>query len=196
MRAASPSSAGGSPAGRPPWFDTDVVAAARGLLGWRLISEIDGARVVAELAEVEAYDGESDPASHAFRGRTARNAAMFGPPGTLYVYRSYGIHWCMNVVSGPEGQPSAVLLRGATVLEGRGAAVERRGREDHLADGPGKLAQALGVTDVYDGHLLTTAPLRLAPPVRAVERSIATPRVGISRAVERPWRFVVESWPQ
>lgn len=177
-----------------PWLADDVLTAARDLLGWRLVSDIGGKRVVAELNEVEAYAGETDPASHAFRGETARNGSMFGPPGGLYVYRSYGIHWCMNVVVGPPGTARAVLLRGADVVEGLGHAVERRGRLKNVADGPGKLTQALGVTGDMDGHNMTKNPLRLLPPKRSVTHVEATPRIGISKAVDLPWRFVATEW--
>jgi DNA-3-methyladenine glycosylase len=178
----------------PPWFSEDILEVAAALLGWRLISDIDGERVVADVAEVEAYAGETDPASHAFRGRTSRNVAMFGPPGRLYVYRSYGIHWCMNVVAGVPGVARAVLLRGAEIAEGTETALRRRGRSDHLADGPGKLTQALGVTDDMDGHDLREAPLRLVEPQRPVRSATTSPRVGISKATERQWRFVATGW--
>ncbi len=171
-----------------------VLAAAEGLLGWALRSEIERRPVVVVLTEVEAYDGPDDPASHAYRGRTARNASMFAAPGTAYVYRSYGIHWCLNVATGPEGSGSAVLLRGGIVIEGEEVAVARRGRRDHLADGPGKLAQALGVTrDLVDGtSLLGGGPLTLGERATDLEGTVlATPRVGISKAADRPWRFVL-----
>lgn len=177
-----------------PWLEPDVLVAARRLLGWRLESGIGGATVVGEINEVEAYAGETDPASHAYRGETTRNGAMFGEPGSLYVYRSYGIHWCMNVVTGEAGIARAVLLRGARIVEGRPIAEERRGRTDHLADGPGKLTQALGVTDAENAHYLVQEPLRLLPPTRIVTDTETTPRIGISKAVEWPWRFVASEW--
>lgn len=168
------------------------MAAAKGMLGWRIISDVAGQRVVATINEVEAYAGEQDAASHAHRGETPRNKVMFGAPGGLYVYRSYGIHWCMNVVVGPAGLARAVLLRGALVTDGLSTAMARRGRSDHLADGPGKLTQALGVTGDLDGHEVDKPPLvidRLAKQPAHIE---ATPRVGISRAVDKPWRFVAQ----
>jgi len=165
-----------------------VVAAARALLGMHLVSETADGRAAIVLTEVEVYGGADDPASHAHRGRTQRNQAMFGPPGTLYVYRSYGIHWCANVVCGPVGTPSAVLLRGGTVVDGEDLVRARRGRSDHLTDGPGKLCQALGITGELDGSSVLTGPVRLEGSSSGRVR--ATPRVGISRAVERPWRFV------
>lgn len=169
----------------------EVVAAARGLLGRTLVGEVDGIVCAVLLTEVEAYGGADDPASHAFRGRTARTAAMFGPPGTLYVYRSYGIHWCMNAVTGPEGAGSAVLLRGGVPTRGIEHMERRRGRRDHLTDGPGKLAQALGVTGEHDGTSLYDGPVRIEGAPGA-GRITAGPRVGISRAAARPWRFVLD----
>lgn len=167
-----------------------VLEAAPALLGWRLRSRIDDVVTEVVITEVEAYDGDNDPASHAFRGRTPRNQAMFDEPGGLYVYRSYGIHWCMNVVAGEEGRAAAVLLRGGVPTAGVEAMKRRRGRGDHLTDGPGKLCQALGVTGAHDGtRLLGGGPLSLKPgrPPVSIER---TPRIGISKAVDRPWRFV------
>jgi DNA-3-methyladenine glycosylase len=165
--------------------------AAPGLLGSLLISEVGGRAVTARITEVEAYKGSDDPASHAFRGRTGRNGSMFERPGTLYVYRSYGIHWCANVAAGPEGIGWGVLFRAGDIVDGLGVARARRGRDSDLANGPGKLTQALGVDHTHDGtYLLDGAgPIRIergTPP----EVVLATPRVGISTAVDRPWRFV------
>jgi DNA-3-methyladenine glycosylase len=167
----------------------DVVAAARGLLGRRLRSEIGGLACEVVLTEVEAYGGDDDPASHGFGGRTTRNASMFRAAGTLYVYRSYGIHWCLNAVTGAVGEPAAVLLRGARPVLGEEHMRRRRGRADHLCDGPGKLAQALGVTGEQDGTSLLEGPVWLVGEPPARRRIAAGPRVGISRATESPWRF-------
>jgi DNA-3-methyladenine glycosylase len=167
----------------------DVVAAARGLVGRRLRSEVGGVACEVLLTEVEAYGGADDPASHGFRGRTPRNASMFAPAGTLYVYRSYGVHWCMNVVTGPAGQASAVLLRGGRPLAGEEHMRRRRDREDHLCDGPGRLSQALGVTGEMDGTSLLDGAVRLLGEAAPGTVAAAGPRVGISRAVDRPWRF-------
>ena len=169
-----------------------VLEAAPLLLGAVIWTEIDRVRVAVELNEVEAYGGATDPASHAHRGRTTRNLPMFAAPGTLYVYRSYGIHWCVNVSCGPEGEASAVLLRGGCVVEGQDAAIHRRGRGTNLADGPGKLCQALAIT----GDLTGTQPDGVSlgftfPDGRPAHRT--TPRIGISKAVERRWRFVTDS---
>lgn len=175
-----------------PDLSGTVEQVARRLLGHRLRTDFGG-RTAVVIEEVEAYGGADDPASHAYRGRTARNASMFGPAGTLYVYRSYGVHWCANVVTGTEGTGEAVLIRGGRVVEGMELVLARRGRRDHLTDGPGKLTQALGITGDHDGTSVLAGPVRLeegpAPDPALVSR---TPRIGISREAERPWRFVVE----
>lgn len=150
------------------------------------------------IVEVEAYGGAGDPASHAFRGPTARNATMFGPPGHLYVYRSYGLHWCANVVCGPEGEASAVLLRGLTPVAGIAAMAAARGpaarSERDLCSGPGKLCQALGIDGGLDGADLVSG----AAGVTVVEDGRPPPacpgiggRIGLSVATESPWRFYV-----
>jgi DNA-3-methyladenine glycosylase len=165
---------------------------ARGLLGWTFLREGVGGRIV----EVEAY-APDDPASHAFRGRTARNAAMFAAPGTLYVYRSYGIHWCVNVACEPEGTGAAVLLRALEPTHGIEEMRRRRGGvpDALLCAGPGRLTQALGITGESDGRPILQPPFGLVPPDGPVE-VVATPRVGITKAVELPWRYVVtgSSW--
>jgi DNA-3-methyladenine glycosylase len=169
----------------------DVFGVAESLLGWTLRSSIGGEVAAVTITETEAYAGSDDPASHAYRGETARNATMFGPAGLLYVYRSYGIHWCMNVVAGPQGLAHAVLLRGGEVSEGRDLMVRRRGRAAPLTDGPGKLCQALGVTGEHDGVDLRSGPLELLPGPGLGRRGIErTPRVGISKATRRRWRYV------
>ena len=155
--------------------------------------------VAVRLTEVEAYDGADDPASHAFRGRTPRNAIMFGPPGFLYVYFSYGMHWAANVVCGPDGRSSAVLLRAGEVVEGielaRSAAAAAI-RDRDLARGPGRLAQALGLTgDHLGSDLFGDGPVTLTPAVRAVQQVSAGPRVGVSVAADRPWRFWITDDP-
>ena len=175
-------------------LSSDVLVAARQLLGWRLSTELDDEPTAVIITEVEAYAGLDDPASHAYRGRTKRNGSLFAGPGTLYVYLSYGIHWCMNVVIGDLETPNAILLRGGEPVEGLETMVRRRGRADHVADGPGKLTQALGVTGDDDGEDLVSGPVRLIPAdLPSNRRVVATPRIGISKAVDWPWRFVVES---
>lgn len=163
------------------------------LLGLRLRTEFSPGATEVLITEIEAYAGGRDPASHAYRGQSPRNASMFGGRGTLYVYRSYGLHWCMNIVTGAEGDPSAVLLRGGTPLRGARIMAQRRGRSDHLTDGPGKLTQALAVGGEHDGTSVFTGPVRLLDGPQHAGRISATPRVGISKAVERPWRFVLVS---
>lgn len=115
---------------------------------------------------------------------------MWGPPGTVYVYLSYGIHWCANIVTGPNGTPAAVLLRGGAVVEGEEAAVERRGRPDHLADGPGKLSQSLGLDGAASGTTVWDGPLSISLRLNTCMAFDVTPRVGITKATARPWRFV------
>lgn len=169
-----------------------VLDAAEGLLGRRLTSTIGGNETAVVITEVEAYAGEEDPASHAYRGETPRTRVMFGPPGGLYVYRSYGIHWCMNVVCGEPGIARAVLLRGGDPVSGRPLMEERRGRADHLTDGPGKLSQALGVTGDHDGTSVLDGPVTVGEERLLYGTVVTTPRIGISKAVEREWRFVLK----
>lgn len=161
------------------------------------------------IVEVEAYRGADDPASHAYRGPTRRNATMFGPPGRLYVYFTYGVHWCANVVCGPEGTAQAVLLRALAPVAGveemrRARQASRAGRPDRplgdrlLASGPARLCQALGITGDDDGADLVRSDRRL----RVVDDGILPPRrpglsgrVGLSRAAELPWRFFLAGDP-
>jgi DNA-3-methyladenine glycosylase len=164
-----------------------------------ITSDIDGARVRLRLTEVEAYAGEGeDPGSHAFRGMTPRNATMFGPPGHLYVYFTYGMHWCANVVTGPEGSASAVLLRAGEIVEGVEVARERRSsaRSDRdLARGPARLALALGLSGDVDGVDLldATSPVRLTIARRPLPPHVITARTGVSGAgAATPWRFAVD----
>jgi DNA-3-methyladenine glycosylase len=172
----------------------DVFSVAEDILGWTLLSSIDGETTAVTITETEAYAGSDDPASHAYGGKTPRNAIMFGRPGLLYVYRSYGIHWCMNVVVGAEGVAHAVLLRGGEVTVGRDLVVRRRGRPAPLTDGPGKLCQGLGVTGDMDGVDLRDGPIRLSPgPGLGAGTVVRTPRIGISKATGRLWRFVAVS---
>ena len=147
------------------------------------------------IIEVEAYGGESDAGSHAWRGPTPRTQLMYGPPGYWYVYLSYGVHWCANVVVEDEGRASAVLIRAIEPLEGIGQMRADRGsvRDRDLANGPGKLTKAMGFGGELNGAFIATSPVRLvddgiAPPVKA----ITTPRIGLSehRAPETPWRFL------
>ena len=169
-----------------------VVPAAQGLLGCRLA----GHGVTVRITEVEAYAGTAgDPASHAHRGRTPRNAVMFGPAGHAYVYFTYGMHWCVNVVTGPDGEASAVLLRAGEVVDGLDLARSRRPavrRDVDLARGPARLCAALGIDrSVYGTDLLGDGPVRLRPPAEPVPAAavVAGPRVGVTGAHDVPWRF-------
>jgi DNA-3-methyladenine glycosylase len=148
------------------------------------------AGVSVRLTEVEAYDGADDPGSHAFRGQTRRNAVMFGPPGHLYCYFTYGMHVCCNVVCGAEGTPSAVLLRAGEVVDGIGLARERRPRSSDrdLARGPARLCRALDIQLTHDGTDLAAGPITLTLGEQATAVSTG-PRVGLRHAPDRPWRY-------
>lgn len=166
------------------FFDRSVHEVAPELIGCRL--EVNGCAGV--IVETEAYDA-TDPACHAFGGITPRNEVIFGPPGRAYVYLSYGIHSLLNAVTEPQGSAAAVLIRALEPTEGIELMRERRGREDELCTGPGKLTQALGVGLELNGAELTAPPFRLlAPPKGARPEVVAGPRIGITKAVERPWR--------
>jgi DNA-3-methyladenine glycosylase len=147
------------------------------------------------IVEVEAYDQE-DPASHGFRGRTARNASMFGPPGHAYVYRSYGVHWCLNLVCANEGRAEAALVRALDPTHDLDTMRVRRGVDDPrlLCSGPGRLCQALGITREHDGRPLDEPPFELRAARDPVE-VVAGTRVGLTRAAERPWRFGLAGSP-
>ena len=176
---------------RRDFFARSVHEVAPDLIGATLLVDGVGGRIV----EVEAYD-QQDPASHAYRGSTRRNAAMFGPPGHAYVYRSYGIHWCLNLVCGGEGVPEAVLIRALEPTSGLALQQSRRGVEDvrALCSGPGKLCQALGITREHDGLALDVPPFRLE--ARAEIPEIVTgPRIGITRATELNWRYMSAGSP-
>jgi DNA-3-methyladenine glycosylase len=166
---------------------------ARTLLGCRLVSTVDGLRAGGVIVEAEAYAGPNDPASHAATrsGVTERNRAMFGPAGRAYVYRSYGVHWCMNVVTGPVGEAQAVLLRGLEPLEGGTEMARRRGRPP-LGAGPGRLCQALGITGALYGHDLSQPPLQLLPGWNVPDAFVGVSgRIGVSAAADWPYRFYV-----
>jgi len=176
---------------RRSFFARSVHEVAPDLIGTTLLVDGVGGRIV----EVEAYDQE-DPASHAYRGRTPRNASMFGPPGHAYVYRSYGIHWCLNLVCGAEGVPEAALVRALEPTAGLDEQRRRRGRDDvrALCSGPGKLCQALAVTGEHDGLALDRPPFRLTER-RDVPEIVTGPRVGLTRATELSWRYFEEGSP-
>jgi DNA-3-methyladenine glycosylase len=167
------------------FFARSVHEVAPELVGVTLL--VDGVGGV--VVEVEAYDHE-DPAAHGYRGRTERNASMFGPPGHAYVYRSYGIHWCLNLVCEQEGSASAVLLRALEPTAGLDVMRSRRGLDDErlLCAGPGRLCQALAVTGEHDGLPLDRPPFELHTRAREPE-VVAGPRIGITQATDRPWRY-------
>ena len=179
-----------------PFYDRPVLEVARDLLGAVVIH----GDVAVRLTEVEAYAGDVDPASHAFRGPTQRNAVMFGPGGHAYVYFTYGMHFCVNLVCGPEGRASAVLLRAGEVCAGVEKARSRRpGAADRdLARGPARLTKALGIDRALDGADVTrrTSPLQVRRgepvPDSVVRRG---PRVGVNAAAELPWRFWADGDP-
>ena len=176
---------------KPGDFMADSHEVARALIGAMLLVDGVGGRIV----ETEAYD-RLDPASHSFSGPTARNQAMFGPPGRAYVYRSYGIHWCLNFVCREEGHGAGVLIRSLEPLLGLDVMRERRGLEDVrlLCSGPGRLGQALGIAPELNGRRLDQLPFQVTPaaePLPVVEG----PRIGISKAKEVHWRFGLQDSP-
>lgn len=195
------------------WLARSSLDVARGLLGAELRTTTAQGSVTVRLTEVEAYCGSQDPGSHAYRGRTARNATMFGPAGRLYVYFSYGMHWCANLVTGTEGTASAVLLRAGEVIDGVELARLRRptSRADRdLASGPARLATALGLSGSDDGAALEgsdvvnaredrSTRVSLRVPVEPVDRWQQGPRTGVSGAggsgLHYPWRFWVTGDP-
>lgn len=186
------------PSFQPGLLQRSAPEVARALLGALLVSEVGGIRTAGVIVETEAYLGTDDPASHAATrsGMTPRNRAMFGPAGRAYVYRSYGVHWCMNVVTGPEGRAAAVLLRGVEPVEGLDVMARRRGRSADLGSGPGRLCQALGITDALYGHPLDRAPLRLEPGWSVPDEDVAvSARVGVSKARDWPLRYFVRGSP-
>jgi DNA-3-methyladenine glycosylase len=167
------------------FFDRSVHKVAPELIGATLLVNGVGGRIV----EVEAYH-HTDPAAHSYRGPTARNAVMFGPPGAAYVYRSYGIHWCLNFVCEAEGSASAVLIRALEPTEGLAVMRRRRGLTDEraLCSGPGKLCQALAVSSRHNGLPLDRTPFELRARGETPDIAVG-PRIGISKAVEYPWRY-------
>ena len=180
----------GRPIGRG-FFDRSVHDIAPELIGAVLLVEGTGGVIV----EVEAYH-HNDPAAHSYRGETARNAAMFGPPGHAYVYRSYGMHWCLNFVCEAEGSASAVLIRALQPSHGLDAMAARRGLEEprQLCSGPGKAAQALGITLAHNCLPLDQPPFALYRRVTAPE-IVTGPRIGITKAAELPWRYALRQSP-
>lgn len=181
------------------FYARDTKLVARDLLGRLLVSTVAGRRCVARIVETEAYLGPHDPASHAAGWRrTARNEVMYGEPGALYVYFTYGMHWCANVVTEREGFPSAVLLRAVEPLEGVETMRRRRGKVDLrlIGSGPARLTQALGIGRLHNGHRLTEPPLWIAAGAPVLRREqLAGPRVGIRVAADWKLRFCLRHSP-
>jgi DNA-3-methyladenine glycosylase len=176
-----------------------VLEVAPTLLGAIVRHETGDGAVAVRLTEVEAYAGQQDPGSHAYKGPTARNRVMFGAPGHLYVYFTYGMHYCCNVVVGEEGHASAVLLRAGEVVEGTDLARSRRrnGPDRDLARGPARLCQALGIDLSCNGAFLGEGPLTLRLPdtPHPADQVRTGPRVGLRQASEHPWRFWIADEP-
>lgn len=174
------------------WLQADSLQVAPRLLGWELVSHVGDATTAGRIVEVEAYHGTSDPASHAYRGLTPRTAPMFQTGGTIYVYLSYGLHTCLNIVTGPVGEAQAVLIRALEPTVGPSVMAARRRTTNprQLASGPGKLAQALGIGLSLSGTQLGGV-LELRPPATPPNPAAITagPRIGIRQATDRPWRF-------
>jgi len=170
---------------RRSFFDRPVLKVAPDLIGATLLVNGVGGRIV----EVEAYH-HTDPAAHSYNGRTERNGVMFGPPGYAYVYRSYGIHWCLNFVCEEQGSASAVLIRALEPVAGIAAMRRRRGVTDEraLCSGPGKLCEALAVADRHNGLPLDKAPFELRARIETPEIAVGV-RIGITKATEHPWRY-------
>ena len=180
------------------FFEQDTVEVARGLIGARLHVLPGAGELVGRIVETEAYLGEDDPASHAARGPTPRSAIMFGPPGVAYIYFIYGVHHCLNFVTRPEGKAGAVLIRALEPVRGQQIMAEGRGldtarfRDRDLCSGPGKLCQALGIDQGWNGAALDgSSPHRLwVSPCREIPAEVvASPRIGIRKAVDWPFRF-------
>ncbi|HXX55415.1 MAG TPA: DNA-3-methyladenine glycosylase [Methanoregula sp.] len=182
------------------FYERDAITVATGLLGCCLVHREDGFVTAGRIVETEAYL-QGDPAAHSFRGRTPRTSVLFGPPGHAYVYFVYGMHWCMNVVTGTGEDRGAVLLRALEPVEGIPAMEERRKTKELrlLCSGPARLAQALAITGEFNGSSLLTGPLRIVSkdhsPVdgtRGTEEIVQTTRVGISKAQDKPYRFYLK----
>jgi DNA-3-methyladenine glycosylase len=175
-----------------------AVDVAKALLGCTVVGGVSGEIVVAKIVETEAYD-QTDAASHSYNGVTPRTEIMFGPAGHLYVYFTYGMHYCCNVVVGENGYGAAVLIRAVEPLEGKTIMAERRHQpinSPNLTNGPAKFAQAFGINKSMNGHNLLYPPLALIPKIAlSPDEIILTTRIGISKAKDLPWRFVIAGSP-
>ncbi|HEY7026900.1 MAG TPA: DNA-3-methyladenine glycosylase [Gemmatimonadales bacterium] len=181
------------------FFGRETVDVARELLGARLVSNLRGVRTAGRIVEVEAYLGAQDPASHAYAYRRHRqNESLYGPLGSWYVYLSYGMHWCANLVAGPQGEGSAILIRALEPLEGLSVMRRRRGGapDRELCAGPGRLTQAMGITRALDGLSMPKAPIVIVSDEQPAEGSIATTRrIGLTKAADWPLRFAIRGSP-
>ncbi|HEY6283804.1 MAG TPA: DNA-3-methyladenine glycosylase [Nitrososphaerales archaeon] len=179
---------------RRPFFERYTPLVARGLLGCRLVRVLDDQRVAGFVVETEAYRGQRDPASHAFRGRTKRNEVMFGRAGHAYVYFTMGAHFCLNITTEHKETPAAVLIRAIEPVEGIGAMMRNRGLDDlnRLADGPGKLAKALGIDRDLDGEDIVRSTRLFLERGTKPKEILASSRVGISAGKSFKWRFFVQ----
>ena len=176
-------------------LELDSVAVAPRLLGSLLIRETPAGLMVGKIVETEAYH-QRDAASHSYRGQTPRNSVMFGPAGVAYVYFTYGMHYCFNVVTGHAGEGSAVLIRAIEPVEGRELMRANRGGRDDATNGPAKLCQALGIDRALNSHDLSRPPLQLLLQPELDQKDIVqTTRIGISRERHQPWRFYIKDNP-
>lgn len=173
------------------FFARPTLEVAAALLGRKFVHESEEGVASGRIVEVEAYCGELDPGSHAFRGKTPRNTVMFGPPGHLYVYFTYGMHFCCNVVCESDGVAGAVLLRAIEPVDGIDLMIERRGTEviRDLARGPARLCQALGIDRRHNGTDLTVPPMWIEQRRRVVGKIKSSPRIGLRPGIDQPWRF-------
>jgi DNA-3-methyladenine glycosylase len=179
------------------FFERYTPVVARDLLGCRLVRVDDGRRLSGIIAETEAYRGSRDPASHAYVGKTGRNRVMFGEAGHAYVFFAYGFHHCLNVTTEPPGKPGAVLLRAIQPVEGVSEMVRNRGLQGraHIADGPGRLTQALRVDRSFDDEDFVTSRRLFIESGQEPARIGTSPRIGVSRGKNRRWRFFVLGTP-
>jgi DNA-3-methyladenine glycosylase len=186
-----------------PFYDRPPDVVAKELLGKLLVRDLDGETLIGRITETEAYFGADDPASHAYAGQTPRNSVMFGPPGFAYVYFIYGMHFCLNVSCLPPGTAAAVLVRAVVPVEGVDTMARLRKQSPAakpalLTGGPGKLCQAMGITIANSNGLDLTdpvSPVRLEYDGQSPPPHVVTPRIGLKKAVELPYRFVVQGHP-
>ncbi|TAK89733.1 DNA-3-methyladenine glycosylase [Patescibacteria group bacterium] len=175
------------------FYQQDAVTLAQALIGCELVHTTEQGTTAGIIVETEAYS-QDDEASHSFRGQTKRNAVMFGPAGHAYIYFTYGMHYCMNVVAGPEGRAEAVLIRALQPSQGIELMKARRGTDElhNLCSGPAKLVQAMGILHEQNGMSLMEEKLFITPAVKLLEIK-ATPRIGIRQAADKPWRFIARN---